>query len=307
MRAVSIRADAAVVTGDRQRPRTLLLRLALLAPGLLRLAPVLAMAMVAATEHHASAHQVKDNGDPQVRVCPDGGYESGCDREDIAHAVLADAIAGAPPLPEDLGVTCLFRTKARCTPTAYGLIPASRQAATILWQHMDIQPSDGPRIDMLVLIERPEDGPPVVLAARQTEGWLGVPQVIIDSANILLIHASGRNGGTGAGNADIVLTRHEYGATHFDVGDLLGEASQMLPGGFSLASGAQFNFREMHGYVPVRRDGDAGCCATGGMAHIDLSLPRGNWMQVDAVTFEETTPVRTHHSESLSAQPDSAG
>ncbi|MFN3398087.1 MAG: hypothetical protein ACK4ZS_06070, partial [Sulfurimicrobium sp.] len=80
----------------------------------------------------------------------------------------------------------------------------------------------------------------------------------------------------------------------FDVNDLLEEASAMLPEGFSLAGGVNFNFREMHAYVPVKRAGDGGCCATGGMAHVNFALPDPNLMVVDSVTFEETVPVRTH-------------
>lgn len=237
----------------------------------------------------ASAQSEEQAFDIQVRVCPDGGYESGCDREDITDAVLASAALAA-----DLAGGCLFQTRARCAPLAHGFIPAPRQGGTIMWQLMGIQPKDGPYIEMLVIIEAPDDGPPNVLAARQTEGWFGPPERIEDSAELLMIHAPGRTGGTGAGNADVVLTRHQQGWTTFDVNTLLEQASAMLPAGFSLAGGADFDFREMHAYVPVKRQGDGGCCATGGMAHLDLGLPQPNWMQVDSVTFEETTPVRTH-------------
>lgn len=227
--------------------------------------------------------------DPQVRVCPDGGYESGCDREDIDRAVQRVAVDAAM-----LAEQCLFRTQARCSPAAYGFFPKLRNGSTVRWQLMGIQPKDGPHIEMLVMIETPADGPPVVIAARQTEGWYGAPSVIDDSAELLLVHAPGRTGGSGAGNVDVLLTRHAQGWTTFDVNDLLEQASALLPEGFSLAGGANLNLREMHAFVPVKRKGDGGCCATGGMAHINFGLPRPNWMEVQSVTFEETAPVRTH-------------
>lgn len=237
----------------------------------------------------AIAQRADQAFDLQARVCPDGGYESGCDREAITDAVLATERFAA-----NLAGECLYQTKAQCSPTAFGFIPKLQQGGAIVWQHMSIQPKNGPHVEMLVIIETPDDGPTNVLAARQTEGWYGPPEVIEDSAERLLLHAPGRTGGTGAGNVDIVLTRHKQGWTTFDVDALLEEASAMLPEGFSLAGGVNFNFREMHAYVPVKRAGDGGCCATGGMAHVNFALPEPNLMVVESVTFEETVPVRTH-------------
>lgn len=248
-----------------------------------------AMAAAALIAGPAGAQGTDRTFDLQVRVCPDGGYESGCDRE-----AITDAVQTGEGFTSNLADQCLFQTAAQCSPSAYGFIPSLQQGGSLVWQLMGIQPKDGPQIEMLVIVERPDDGPPNVLAARQTEGWYGVPQVIEDSTDLLMIHASGRTGGTGAGNVDIVLTRHKQGWTTFDVDSLLEQASAMLPAGFSLAGGSHFNFREMHAYVPVKRQSDGGCCATGGMAHIDVGLPQPNWMQVDSVAFEESTPVRTH-------------
>ena len=232
---------------------------------------------------------MQDFNDPQVRVCPDGIYEGGCDRGNIM-----DAVTTGEEVPTDLDTKCLFQTKARCTPTAYGYIPASKFSGLIAWQHMEIFPKDGPRIEMLVITESESERLTNVIAARQTEGWYGVPDVIENSDRLLMIHVPGRSGGTGAGNVDIVLTRHQMGWTTFNVNAYLEQAAHLLPEGFELAGGANFNFREMHASVPVKRPNDGGCCATGGFAYIDLGLPRANWMQVDSITFEEMSPVKTH-------------
>ncbi len=252
-------------------------------------AAVFSPSMVSARAKNLTVDTADDFKDPQVRVCPNGKYEGGCDRGNIL-----DAVTTGDELPADLGTKCLFQTKARCTPTAYGFIPASKFSGLIAWQHMDIYPKGGPHIEMLVITEFESERLTNVIAARQTEGWFGVPDVIEDSDRLLMIHAPGRSGGTGAGNVDIVLTRHQMGWTTFDVNVYLEQASYLLPEGFELAGGANFNFREMHSSVPVKRPIDGGCCATGGVAHIDLGLPRANWMQVDSVTFEEMSPVKTH-------------
>lgn len=233
--------------------------------------------------------RVENFNDPQVRVCPDGKYESGCSREDISNAVNVDE-----EFSGNLAEICLFQTKASCFPSAYGIIPPTKQSHSITWQNMTIQPEDGPRIEMLVMIETESEFPPNVLVSRQTEGWYGAPQIVRASDDLLMIHAPGRSGGTGMGNVDVVLTKHPMGWTTFDVNVFLEAASHLLPKGFSLSSPANFDFREMFASVPVKREGDGGCCATGGVAYLDLGLPKPNWMQVDAITFEEMTPVKTH-------------
>ncbi len=229
--------------------------------------------------------------DPQVRVCPDGGYESGCDREDIEHAMKLDE-----NLPQNLAAECLFATKAECTPISYGTLLPTAQPSTIVWQLMSIQPADGPQIEMLAMVET-EGAISNLLAAAQTEGWYDPPAVVRDSEDVLMIHAPGRSGGTGMGNVDVLLTRHGGSWTVFDVNDLLEEASALLPEGFSLAGGVDFDFREMFASVPVKRAGDGGCCATGGVAYVDFALPEPNWMEVGSITFNETRPVETRHIE----------
>lgn len=227
--------------------------------------------------------------DPQVRVCPNGKYESGCDREDISNAIII-----ADDFLDTIDEKCLFQTKARCFVTGHGFIAAGKLNGRIAWQHLDIYPKDGPRIEMLVMAETSREGPINLVTAHQTEGWYGVPDVIKDAGGLMLIHAPGRTGGTGAGNVDVVLTRHKLGWTIFDVNSFLEQAEMLLPKGFTFGRGANFNFREMTAVVPVSREGDGGCCSTGGMAFINLGLPRDNWMQVDSITFEESQPVQTH-------------
>lgn len=232
--------------------------------------------------------------DPQVRVCPDGKYESGCDRGDISNAVLVDE-----ETPENLSENCLFKTKARCSPTAHGVIRPTAHSHTITWQHMTIQPLDGPHVEMLVMVENEAEFPNNVLVARQTEGWYGLPQVIREDDGMTVIHAPGRSGGTGMGNVDVLLTAHKMGWTTFNVNAYLEEASRLLPKGFELSGSANFDFREMHASVPVKRDGDGGCCATGGVAHIDFGFPRPNWLQVEAITFDEMSPVKSHRIKAI--------
>lgn len=228
--------------------------------------------------------------DPRVLVCPDGGYQSGCDAEDIAQAMRLDE-----DLPRNLAAQCLYATKAACTPTSYGTLLPVAQPSTIIWQLMAIQPADGPQVEMLAMVET-EGAVSNLLASSQTEGWFNPPVVVQDSSEVLMIHAPGRSGGTGMGNVDVLLTRHEASWTTFDVNALLDEAAALLPDGFSLAGGVHFDFREMFVSVPVRRDIDGACCASGGVALIDFTLDHPNELGVGSLTFLETAPVETHRA-----------
>lgn len=246
--------------------------------------------------HSAVAQEVTGDGEiayvdqvETVLVCPDGKYESGCDSSDLIRAVER-----VEDLPTDIESRCLYETKARCYPVAFGRIITVEQGRPLTWQHMVLYPEDGPRVEMMVILEGVTANDLYVLVARQTEGWFAPPQLVENTNELMLLHAPGRTGGTGMGNADIVLSRHEQGWTTFDVNELLFEAEQMLPAGFSLASGVNFDFREMFVAVPVKRESDGGCCATGGTAFIDLEMPAGNLMHVASITFNETKPVETH-------------
>ncbi len=236
---------------------------------------------------------------PTIYVCPDGKYQSGCTAEDVERAVRIDQ-----DMLTGLESQCLYRSEARCYPMAFGSIMSVEQGRPLTWQHMALFPKDGPRVEMLVIAEGAGALDWTILAARQTDGWFAPPALVENSKDLMLLHAPGRRAGSGAGNADILLSRHDQGWTSFDVNDLLDEAAALLPDGFSQGGGVQFDFREMFAAVPVKRASDGGCCATGGIMFIDFDMPRGNWMEVASIRFEETQPIKTHRSRPSRAMPD---
>ena len=262
------------------------------------------LALACAVAQPAAAQQTLLDGetpdmfeDIYTYVCPDGGYESGCDSEDVR-----DAVRIAEDHPADIESRCLYQTEARCYPVAFGRIITVEQGTPLTWQQMVIFPKDGPRVEMLVIAEGVTVADIYVLVAAQTEGWFAPPQLVGNSNELMLLHAPGRTAGNG--NADIVLARHDQGWTTFDVNDLLDEASALLPQGFSLAGGVNFDFHEMFVAAPVKRASDGGCCATGGTAFVDLAMPAGNLMEVAAVRFNETQPVATHDLKGENSDPE---
>ena len=229
---------------------------------------------------------------PRSLICPDGRYESGCDLDDIRDGVEAGFEGFVPGTGQ-----CLYRTKAQCTVTASGNILAVEQGKPLFWQHMVLFPSDGPRVDMLVIVEGNTADDFYLLVAHQSDGWIAPPQLVENSAELMLVHAPARKAGSGAGNDDVILSRHDQGWTIFSATELIDGAEAMLPDGFSLTGGVHFDFREMFAAIPVKRESDGGCCATGGTALVALEMPSGYMMQVAAVRFLETQPVATHDLE----------
>ncbi|WP_193746719.1 hypothetical protein [Blastomonas sp. AAP53] len=237
----------------------------------------------------ANLDKPAEASNPQVQVCPDGGYQSGCDRESIENAIVVEEDWAAT-----LTIRCLYRSRAPCVPLATGRIELVEQGRPLTWQLVALHPKDGPRTEMLILVEGIEQLDRIILSTHQTDGWFSPPELVQNSAALMIVHAAGRYGGSGGGNADILLSRHEQGWTTFDVNALLDEASAMLPPGFRMAAGVDFDFRHMLVAAPVKRSGDGGCCATGGTAFVDFEMPGGNALQVASVRFEETAPVKTH-------------
>lgn len=258
------------------------------------------MAVSARAQGGADAVDIpQEFNEPTIYVCPDGKYESDCTAEDVERAVRIDQ-----DMVAKLESQCLYRSEARCYPMAFGGIMSVEQGRPLTWQHMALFPKDGPRVEMLVIAEGAGALDWTILAARQTDGWFAPPALVENSKALMLLHAPGRRAGSGSGNADILLSRHDQGWTSFDVNDLLDEAAALLPDGFSRGGGVQFDFREMFAAVPVKRASDGGCCATGGTMFIDFDMSRGNWMEVASIRFEETQPVNTHRSRPPRATPD---
>ena len=220
--------------------------------------------------------------DTYTFVCPDGGYESGCDRGDVERAVMLEHNPQAV-----LATDCLYRTQADCTVIASGQIAALTLETTLHWQLLALQPADGPAIEMMVLFE--QDGPLAnILLSHQTEGYFDPPVAVRDGDGKFLLHVPARN--RGLGNADIVLMNSGTGWNWITADQIIDMVDRLLPSGFAMASPLVFNLREGSSFALVRRDSDPGCCATGGVANIDFELEQPNMLTVAAVAFQETTP-----------------
>lgn len=220
--------------------------------------------------------------DTYTFVCPDGGYESGCAREDVERAVV---LGNAPQ--DMLAFDCLYLTKSDCTVTASGQIAALTLGTTLHWQLLALQPTDGPAIEMMVLFEQ-DDAVPNLLVSHQAEGYFDPPVTVRDGDDRFILHVPARN--RGLGNADLILMDSGGGWNWWTADKVIATVNRLLPEGFTLASPVEFNLREGSAFALVRRESDSGCCATGGIAFVDFDVSQPHSIAITGVSFQETTP-----------------
>ncbi|WP_054119363.1 hypothetical protein [Porphyrobacter sp. AAP60] len=252
------------------------------------LAALLIAAPAGAADSAASGLTLPEQEFNPALVCPDGS-PGACDSEDILNAVEFGANYAAA-----METRCFFMTQAPCRPISAGRIFGARQGEPVIWQYMELSPSDGPLTHMLVIAEDSGAGEPYVLAARQTVGSYAPPMLVENGTEGLIIHARGRSAGGTDGRSDLILSRHAAGWTAFNIHDLLDEAQRMMPQGFTLTPSADMDFSAMILTVAVSREGDDPCCPAGGTALIVLDMPEGNLIRVSRIVLRETRPVAAH-------------
>lgn len=252
-----------------------------------------AMALAFAGPAWAQADGLEDARDvaqefPEyVFACPDGGYQTGCDASDLERAIDLEGVDA-----EAFAERCLYATQASCDVLASGRINRADDAAPLHWQILGLQPKDGPYAEMIVLADI-DDVVPHVLLSQQVEGYLDPPVAAREGDGKFLLHVPARN--RGLGSADLVLFTSGSGWNWTSAEQIAAEIDARLPSGFLTASPIVFNFREGSAFALVRRDEDAGCCATGGIVTVDFEQGE-NTLDVVRIGFQESQPVgRTLH------------
>lgn len=247
---------------------------------------LLGLAAAAPAAAQTAPHDDVDEFPDYAFVCPDGGYKSGCDSETIERAVQVE---GAEPA--DFAERCLYETEAACRVVSSGRIGAFGSVPDLYWQLLHLQPLDGPRTEMMVLAEH-QSAFFYLLSSRQVDGYLDPPIAVHgaddgeNSRFILHIPAMNR----ALGKADLIFFTSGEGWNWTDAASVMQQADRLLPAGFSTTSPISFNFHEMTAFAPVSRDGDAACCATGGVVALDFEQSDHS-LAVSAVTFIESKAV----------------
>ncbi|MFZ1741713.1 MAG: hypothetical protein WAT93_02605 [Pontixanthobacter sp.] len=241
---------------------------------------ILALAgIVPKTEIHA------EDEVQEISACPDGGYESGCLQKDVDAAIT---------LADDYVVTlsrrCLYLTEARCWVVASGTFASMERGGPVIWQHMELAPKDGPAVEMIVMAENATGNGYRLVLAEQTEGYFTPPDLVENSDQGVVFHIPGRMGGTGFGNADVLLVRTKQQWHRVNLDEWFDQVNALLPDGFEIRQGVRFDFREMFAYSPVWRPEDGQCCGSGGTVFIDFRVKEWK-LAVDRLAFNPSTPT----------------
>ncbi|MFC4292079.1 hypothetical protein ACFOWX_06590 [Sphingorhabdus arenilitoris] len=215
-------------------------------------------------------------------VCPDGGYESGCERDDVERAVKLE-----PDNLAQISTHCLYQTRANCRVMASGNIAMRQPKRSLQWQQIELNPTDGPRAEMMIMAET--GGPlPALLSSYQVDGYFDAPFAANMAYENMLIQIPGRN--RGLGSADIFLYSTGDSWNWSSAYDIMTDVDKLLPKGFTMDSQIVFNMRELVAWAQVRRDDDPGCCVTGGKVYVDFEL-KDYSLSVSRIGFDETKPV----------------
>ncbi|APG63733.1 hypothetical protein LPB140_08850 [Sphingorhabdus lutea] len=216
----------------------------------------------------------------EIFACPDGKYQSGCDIADVEKAILSDASSFS-----NIGQNCLYAVKANCSVIAAGQINISSTKTQFHWQHLSLQPKDGPHVEMMILFTNENE--PEFFSAMQVEGFFDAPILVRDDDRAIL-HVPARNRGLGSADQIFYSTGNSWNVT--TAYNIERQVNKLLPQNFQLASPIFFNLREASAFSLVRRHNDAGCCATGGTVNIDFEV-RDYVLEVSQIAFNETIPV----------------
>lgn len=255
---------------------------------------LMAMSSIPAAHAQTEERDIPDEYPEGGHVCPDGRYQSGCDASDIDQATQLENAQ-----PADFAERCLYRTAADCAVIANGRIARFADGPDLHWQLLSLQAVDGPYAEMLVLAEM-HGSFAYRLLAKQVDGYFDPPVSVCDDGDRFILHVPARN--RGLGNADLVLFTSGEGWNWISAPAIMRQVDALLPPGFTIASPVSFNFRESAAFAPVRRDDDAGCCATGGTLVVDFEQSDHS-LSVSRVRFTETTPVGPARSASPASNP----
>jgi hypothetical protein len=219
----------------------------------------------------------------QIGVCPDGRYESGCSQADMEKAVT---------LANDYLITlrsrCLYQSESRCWVISSGSFASMERGGPIIWQHMQLMPTDGPVHEMIVIAEGMSGDDMKLVTAHQVWGYFIPPDMVENSDDGVVFHIAGNVGGKG--NADFVLVRTKEKWIKIDMDRWFEQVNAMLPAGFAIRQSVKIDLRELFASSPVWREGDGECCASGGTVKIDYII-RAGVLMVNRLAFDESTPV----------------
>lgn len=247
------------------------------------LAAILPIFAIAAPPLSAQENNANEKSSEQEYFCPNGSYGYDCTKDDIKAAIKPEKNSHIP-----LSMRCLYESKNHCHPLAFGEITGMEKGNPILWQKMAIWNDGSPAGEMIVLIDKLDADNPVIGFAQHI-GYSDAPHMVVNDDDGIWVHIPINIGGRSVGNGDMLLFNDGDGWHDIDMESWKDEANALMPHGFTLGYTIFYNLHDGFASVPVRRDDDGACCASGGNAFVDLELNKAERkLQLSMLSFQQT-------------------
>lgn len=174
--------------------------------------------------------------------------------------------------PPALDRLCLGTALRNCRVAATGLVISEDGRARILWQSQrGFSEWDGTRAGIILLAEQRGGWRPIAWAFDGVS--YEAPRLIPQEGGLLLA-VPGRLGGSGGGNADLLLRLSPAGWREVELESWMASLPARLPAGLGIGQAVTYDFEAMRARTRLWRDTDANCCPTGGGARLDFRIER---------------------------------
>ncbi|NGM20454.1 hypothetical protein G3576_10550 [Roseomonas stagni] len=221
----------------------------------------------------------------EVQRCPDGR------RDCPPNPVFAR--------PAALERSCLGTALRNCRVGAAGLVASEDRNTRILWQiQHGFTDSDGLRAGIVLMAEARGGWR---LVGWSFEGVTFNPPHLVESDAGLLVHAEGRTGGSGNGNADLFYRLTPQGWSELESESWRAALPARLPAGLGAWQGVEYDAESLSARTPLWREQDGNCCPSGGTARIDFRL-EGRSLVLAAVSLDSVARAQQPAVETCPAE-----
>jgi hypothetical protein len=205
----------------------------------------------------------------EVQRCPDGR------RDCPPNPVFAR--------PAALERTCLGSALRNCRVGAAGLVASEDRNTRILWQiQHGFTDSDGLRAGIVLMAEARGGWR---LLGWSFEGVSFAPPRLVETDDGPMLHAEGRTGGSGNGNADLFYRQTPQGWVEIESESWWASLPARLPAGLTIMQGVDYDAETLSARSALWREEDGNCCPRGGRAMLDFRV-RERALVLAAVTLD---------------------
>ncbi len=221
----------------------------------------------------------------EVQRCPDGR------RDCPPNPVFAR--------PAGLERNCLGAALRNCRVGAAGIVASEDRNTRILFQiQHGFTDSDGLRAGIVLMAETRGGWR---LVGWSFEGVSFTPPRLVETDDGLMLHAEGRTGGSGNGNADLFYRQSPQGWVEVESESWWAALPGRLPAGLTIMQGVDYDLESLSARSPLWREEDGNCCPRGGQARLEFRV-RERALILAAVTLDAVARAQQPSVDSCPAE-----